>query len=296
MAAHSAAPALVILIFHGHDLMPYAVLSPGLTIHYLDLNPNLERVILLLHGLGADGSSWRLQFPALTALGYRILAPDARGFGRSTYPPDSPASIQVAAGDFACLLERLMIRQVDLVGISMGGAHALALALAYPDLVGRLVLANTFAHLRPRRLNEWLYYALRFILVHTLGLEVQAKTVAARIFPKPEQAELRTILIQQIIQADPKAYRAAMRSLAKFNVKTQLYEICMPTLVLTGDQDTTVPPAVQRQLVAGIPTARQVILPGAGHALSADSPEQFNQILTGFLAGQSRLPELSGLY
>jgi 3-oxoadipate enol-lactonase len=264
--------------------MPEVTLSPGLTIHYLDINPELERVILLLHGLGADGSSWQLQFPALTALGYRILAPDARGFGQSTYPPDSPASIQATARDFARLLEQLGINRVDVVGISMGGTHALALTLDCPELVGRLVLVNTFAHLRPRSLNGWLYYALRFVLVHTLGLEVQARTVAARIFPKPDQAELRSTLIQQVIQADPKAYRAAMRALAKFNVKQRLSEIYAPTLVITGEQDTTVPRDVQQQLAEAIPKARQVHLPGAGHALSVDTPLQFNQILIEFLS------------
>jgi pimeloyl-ACP methyl ester carboxylesterase len=269
--------------------MPEAVLSPGLTIHYLDINPARERVILLLHGLGADGSSWQLQFPALTALGYRILAPDARGFGKSTYPPDSPSSIQETARDFARLLEHLGITRVDVVGISMGGTHALALALDCPELIGHLVLVNTFAQLRPRSYKGWLYYALRFVLVHTMGLEVQARTVAARLFPKPDQAELRSMLIQQVIQADPKAYRTAMRALAKFDVKRRLSEIYLPTLVITGERDTTVPQDVQQQLVKAISKARQVLVPGAGHALSVDSPEQFNQILTDFLSNQGTI-------
>ena len=85
----------------------------------------------------------------------------------------------------------------------MGGTHALSLALDYPELIRRLVLVNTFGQLRPHRVNEWLYYALRFILVHTLGLEVQARKVAARIFPQPEQAELREGLLQQVLQANP---------------------------------------------------------------------------------------------
>ena len=264
--------------------MPEAVLSPDLTIHYLDLNPDMDRSILLLHGLGANGSSWQLQFPALTALGYRIIAPDARGFGRSSYPAASPASIEAAAHDFASLVGQLGINQLDVVGISMGGTHALALTLDCPQLVRRLVLVNTFAHLRPRSLNGWLYYALRFILVHTLGLEVQARTVAARIFPKPEQADLRAMLIQQVLQADPQAYRAAMRALAKFNVKSRLSEIFTPTLIITGELDTTVPGDVQQQLAQGIHLARHVSLPGAGHALSVDSSEQFNLILAEFLS------------
>lgn len=263
--------------------MPEIELSPELNIHYIDINPQAERVILLLHGLGADGSSWQLQFPILETLGYRILAPDTRGFGKSTYPKDSPASIQVAAHDFVLLAEKLGISQLDLVGISMGGTQALAFALECQQLVRRLVLVNTFAHLRPHGLNEWLYYAVRFLLLHTLGLEAQAQRVAGRIFPQPDQGELRQMLIEQIMQADPKAYRAAMRALAVFNVNARLSEIDVPTLVVTGEKDTTVPEEVQMQLVQGIRTARQVIVPGAGHAVSVDQPDRFNQILADFL-------------
>lgn len=269
--------------------MPLMECSSGLRIHYLDVRPDPSdiqagKVAMLLHGLGADGSSWQLQLPALTGLGYRVLAPDARGFGRSSYPANSPARISIAAGDFIQLASRLGVAELDLVGISMGGAHALALALECPQLVRRLVLVNTFAHLRPRGVDEWVYYAIRFTLVHTLGLEAQAKTVAARIFPNPGQGPLRQMLIEQILQADPHAYRAAMRALASFNVNRRLSEINAPTLIVTGERDTTVPRDVQQQLVEGIRGARQVIIPGAGHAVSVDQPEAFTQVLIDFLS------------
>lgn len=264
--------------------MPETVLSPKLTIHYIDLNPDAERTILLLHGLGANGSSWQLQFPELTALGYRIIAPDTRGFGQSSYPSDSSFSIPATARDFAELISTLRLGQVDVVGISMGGTQALALALDCPALIRRLVLVNTFARLRPHGLNEWLYYAMRFILVHTLGLEAQARMVASRVFPAPQQSELRGMLIQQVLEADPKAYRAAMRALAKFDVARRLSEISIPTLIVTGELDTTVPREVQQQLADGIPLAQHIRIPGAGHALSVDSSGRFNLILKQFLA------------
>ncbi len=92
------------------------------------------------------------------------------------------------------------------------------------------------------------------------------------------------MLIEQIMQADPKAYRAAMRALAGFNLKDRLSEINVPTLVVTGEKDTTVPQDVQAQLVEGIRTARQVFVPQAGHAVSVDQPDRFNRILADFLA------------
>jgi len=262
-------------------------LSPGPKIHYLDLNPQAEKVVMLLHGLGANGSSWQLQFPALTEIGYRIIAPDARGFGQSTYPPDSPALIEATAQDFIQLAERLTVSCLDLVGISLGGTHALALALSCPELVRRLVLVNTFAHLRPHGLSQWIYYASRFVLVHTLGLETQARAVVPRILPRSDQQELREIFISQIMQSDLAAYRSAMRALARFNVLRRLSEIKIPTLIITAENDTTVPMDVQQQLVNGIQGAYQVVIPAAGHAVSVDQPEVFNQVLTGFLSGKA---------
>jgi pimeloyl-ACP methyl ester carboxylesterase len=192
------------------------------------------------------------------------------------------------AGDMAGLLERLETGPVHVVGISMGGTLALQLALDFPELVDRLVLVNTFARLRPERPSVWLYFALRFVLVHTLGLPIQARAVARRIFPGPDQELLRRVLFEQICQADPKGYRAAMRALARFNVLRRLGEIHVPTLVITSELDGTVSPKTQRILVERIPNARQGVIPGAGHAVTAEQPEAFNRAMIDFLAEEAR--------
>ncbi|MBI5652761.1 MAG: alpha/beta fold hydrolase [Chloroflexi bacterium] len=261
--------------------MPILNLDPDLRLHYLDENPNGKTAVLLLHGLGATGASWQLQFPALTSAGFRVIAPDARGFGQSSYP--GKLSFAEMANDFARLIESLNSAPAHIVGISMGGVLALQLALDHPRLVNKLVLVNTFAHLQIRGIGAYAYYALRFILVHTLGLPTQARTVTKRIFPRADQTELRRALSAQIIQANPGAYRAVMRALARFNVTARLASLRAPTLVVTGDADTTVRVENQFALAAGIPGSQHAIIPGAGHAVIADSPGAFNQILLEFL-------------
>ncbi len=268
--------------------MPTISLSPKLTLHYLDYKPEGVRpegvqTVVLLHGLGVNGESWQLQFAPLLAKGYRVIAPDARGFGKSTYPGGN-TSIANMAGDISSLLNHLAVAPAHIVGISMGGVLALQLTLDHAELVGKLVLVNTFAQLRPNRLSGWLYFAWRFLLVHTLGLRVQAHAVAGRIFPRPDQSDLRQITYEQIIQANPDGYRAAMRALGLFNVRNRLSEIHRPTFVITGECDTTVPMKNQRALAAGIAGARQVIIPRAGHAVIIDASELFNQALIGFLS------------
>jgi 3-oxoadipate enol-lactonase len=262
--------------------MPDLALPTGITLHYLESKSKSKDSVLLLHGLGACGESWALQFPALEAEGYSILAPDARGFGQSSYPGGSTTIAEMSA-DFAAFLDRLKTGPVHVVGISMGGTHALQLAISHPDLVRKLVLVNTFSRLRPSKLNEWFYFAFRFLLVHIVGLNAQARAVAQRIFPHPDQEVYRQALVEQILQADPSGYRASMRALASFNANPYLADIHCPTLVVTSTDDTTVNPLIQTKLAQGIPNARQVFIPHAGHAVIVDQSEKFNEILLAFL-------------
>jgi 3-oxoadipate enol-lactonase len=185
--------------------MPDFVAQHDLKIHYLDFGSPGQDVVVLLHGLGATGDSWGLQFPALREVGFRVIAPDMRGFGKSGCPGGS-LTIRTMARDVIDLLSHLGIRQAHIVGISMGGTIALQLALDAPESVENLVLINTFASLRPDNPRVWLYFGLRFMLIHTLGLETQARAVAHRIFPHPDQEPLRLILLDQICQADLKGW------------------------------------------------------------------------------------------
>lgn len=249
--------------------------------HYLDPAPQHSETVLLLHGLGSTAASWQAQLTALAEAGFRPIAVDLPGFGKT--PHRGPWSPQRAAAAALALLESLDALPAHVVGISMGGTVALAAALEFPKKVRSLTLVNTFAALRPEGLREWAYFALRMVVVHTVGLEVQGRTVVKHIFPKAGQEAMREALLAEIRQADPRAYRAAMRALARFNVVSRLGEIHCPTLVVTGEEDATIPPTVQAELARGIPGARHVVISGAGHAVIADSPEAFNRALLEFL-------------
>jgi 3-oxoadipate enol-lactonase len=264
--------------------MPLIELSPGQCLHYLDENRRGRQTVLLLHGLGVNGSSWQLQIPALTGAGFRVLVPDAPGFGQTPYT--GQAGIASTANLLAALLQKLDTGPVFVAGISMGGTHALQLALDAPQYIRRLALVNTFARLDPGSWRGWLYFAFRFLLVHTMGLQVQAQAVAKRMFPHPNQQELQQEFIDQILQADPRGYRAAMRALARFDVRQRLLEIQAPTLVITGENDSTIPAANQQFLVQNIPGASQVVIPHAGHAVIAEQPEAFNQALLDFFLAE----------
>ncbi len=251
---------------------------------FLDPNPTGDPAVLLLHGLGANSTSWTLQFDPLIAAGMRPLAPDIPGFGKSCYDGRGWNFRRIAA-DLAGLLGELCTGPVHVIGLSMGGVIAQQFALDYPKLVCKLVLVSTFSLLRPENLSQWGYFIQRVVVVHTLGLKQQSEIVARRVFPAASQETLRQMAVEQITSADPRAYRAAMRSLGLFNSRKRLKEIKIPTLVITGADDSTVSPVRQKFLAQGIYGAKQVVIPNAGHAVAIDQYEAFNSALMKFLVG-----------
>jgi len=262
--------------------MPHTVIHQHLSIYYKDDNPSGSPAVILLHGLGVTGDSWTLQIPALTKAGFRVISPDIRGFGKSGYL-DEQINIATLAGDVLYLINTLCIAPVHLVGISLGGVITLQTVLDEPQAINRAVLVNTFAHLRPKRARTWLYLALRFLTASLFGLPYQARVVGHSLFPSPDQEFLRQALYNQLLLANPKAYRKTIRALAQFDVRPRLSEIQSPILVITGERDTTVPVETQTKLAQGITNSKQLIIPGAGHGVTVEKPDLVNNILLEFL-------------
>lgn len=264
--------------------MATAEIEPGLTIHYLDLNSKGYPIVLMLHGLGATGESWQFQYPALIASGFRVIGPDFRGVGKSTYP-GGKNNVRKNSDDMAELLQLLKISSVHVVGISMGGTVSLQLVLDHPSLVQSLILVNTFATLRPKRISYWLFYAVRLAMIQLLGLPIQARYMMNRLLPLAEHETLREELYSQIIQSNPQGYRSMMKSFVHFDVTENLNTINVPTLVIIGENDSVVPPEIQHELAGKIPNARLAIIPNAGHAVIGEKPVEFNRIICNFLTG-----------
>jgi 3-oxoadipate enol-lactonase len=257
-------------------------------IGYIDLNPTGKQVVVLLHGLGTNGASWQLQFDTLVSSGFRVIAPDLPGFGKSAFA-GKRWSLRSAALSIADLLDTLGIVRPVMGGISLGGVVALQFALDYPQRVEKLALVNAFASLRPDQLDGWVYLLRRFSIATLRGAPKQAHVVAERLFPGPGQEALRQVLIEQIQQTDRKVYRAAMLGLGLFDARRRLKSITAPTLIISGMKDTTVPLKNQDALAAGIPGASHVYIPSAGHAVIVDQPDAFNADLIGFLMAQPTL-------
>ncbi len=237
--------------------------------------------LVLLHGLGSSRNDWLLQLPIFIAR-FRTIAVDLRGHGGSPRPP-GPYRIEHMAADVTRLLRRIDAQPAHVLGISLGGAVAQQVALDYPEMVRSLTLVNTAARFAAGSWRQRLMGAQRLAMVYLGGMDRAAETVAARLFPKPEQTLLRRETVERIRHNDPAAYRATLWAIARFDVRARLGGIVCPTLVVAGDRDTTVPLAAKRLLAERIPHSRLEVVADSGHATPVDQPEAFNRAVVRFL-------------
>lgn len=258
--------------------MPETIIH-HLSIHYQESGSG--DAIVLLHGLGSCAQDWLLQMPVFTGK-FHVIAPDLRGHGR-TDRPQGRVRVSDLASDVVGLLDELNVRRVHVVGLSLGGCVAQQMALDCPARVRSLTLVNTFARFGLGGPRNALPLALRMAVLGSLGLPAQARFVARRLFPKPEQAPLRQMAAERIAANDPVTYRRLLLAIRAFDVTRRLSEIVCPTLVIAGDRDTTVPLRAKQLLASRIPGARLELVSDSGHATPVDQPDVFNRLVMGFI-------------
>jgi 3-oxoadipate enol-lactonase len=237
--------------------------------------------VLLLHGLGSSSADWELQLPRF-AERYRVITLDLRGHGRSPRPRGR-LTVEGMAADVAALLEQLAVPPVHVVGLSLGGCVALALALDQPARVRSLTLVNTFARLRPAGLRGAGRLAARLGLLVTAPMPAVAAYVAHGLFPRPEQQPLYDEAVTRLARNTRGSYLAAIGAIGRFDVTRRLGAIRCPALIIAGDRDQTVPRAVAQALHRGLPRAQFRLIADSGHATPYDQAEVFNKVVLGFL-------------
>lgn len=224
--------------------------------------------LLLMHGAEGNHRMFDALVPHL-APHFTVIAYDQRDCG-DTANPKSPATMTDLADDAAGLLTALGHARAAVYGSSFGGRVAQALAHRHAHMVSRLVLGNTWAladdlaALNPDGIAA--IHALRAGLPHT------AEALADYFFPAAfltHRADLRDIFRQAQSQTARSQRRQA---LVAERMPLDPAALRMPTLVLTGDRDLVVPPAISLALARAIPHARAVCLNGIGHAAALQAP------------------------
>jgi 3-oxoadipate enol-lactonase len=235
--------------------------------------------LLLIHCLGGSLELWSAQAPLASSL--RLLAYDLRGQGESV-AHETEYSIADLADDAVHLLDALSIDSASIVGLSMGGLVAQAVAAHFPERVERLVLAHStafFPSAAAASLRERAKRAERGELAAIAGEAMQRTlTDGFRERNPAEVARLQGIFGR----TSPNAFAMACRAMANFDGRAALAEIRAPALVIGGDSDPISPPDLARSLAGGIAGSRLVFLP-AVHLSNIERPADFNQIVMDFV-------------
>jgi 3-oxoadipate enol-lactonase len=250
----------------------------GVSITYEDSGSG--EPLLLVHGLGSSGLDWKYVAPELAAH-RRVIVPDVRGHGRSGKPAGA-YGVPLFAADLAALCDELKLTSVHVAGLSMGGMIGFQLAVDRPDLVRSLTIINSGPDMIPRNLKTRAALGARVLLLRLFGPQTLAKVLAPKIFPKPEQAELRERLVASISANDPSAYLRSTKALIGWSVLDRLGEITCPALILSSDRDYT-PLAAKQAYVARMKHARLQEIHDSGHAATWDQPRAVIEAIEPFL-------------
>jgi 3-oxoadipate enol-lactonase len=242
-----------------------------------------RRAILFIHGFPLDRSIWRPQLSGLT--GWRRIAPDLRGMGRSE-APEGGYAMGTYAEDLAELLDALGVGRVVLCGLSMGGYVAFEFLRRWPDRVAGLVLMDTRAEADPPEARQG--RDAMIAMVREKGAQAVAEAMLPRLLrsgttaTNPGLAEqVREMMAGSPVDGIAGAL-AAMRD--RPDSRPLLPTLGhVPTLVLVGEEDVLTPPEVGRAMADAIPGAEYQIIGGAGHLPTLEQPERTVERLRRFL-------------
>ena len=264
----------------------------GHRIHYLDDGDGPP--VLLLHGEPTSSYLWRHLIPPLVANGYRTIAPDLLGFGRSDKPPDIAwYSYDRHVASIAHLVDELGLSGITLVVHDWGGPIGLRFAVEHEKLVDRLVVLDTGIGGGRAPSELWLRFRdvvraaggdidpARLVESGTVnGLSDEARAAYAEPFPTPE-SKAGVLAFPELVPAEPDHPNAAPMN----RVRDALRSWTKPTLIVWGAQDAALPPALAHVFADLIPGAGEpVVLDGAGHFLQEDLPDELAAAVLGFLA------------
>ncbi|HMK47210.1 MAG TPA: alpha/beta hydrolase [Methanocella sp.] len=214
--------------------------------------------IVLINGLSSD---LKEIMPIIRRLSLkcRVLAFDNRGAGR-TDKPDSPYSIVQMAGDTAALMDAAGMKQAHVVGISMGGRIAMALALQHVEKVKSLVLVSTFARQR----------------------SVRGRVARVRHLNIVDRIPLVRSIVSRYKQP-AYAFERQFKASRGYDCSDRLGGIHTSTLILHGATDTLAPIGLAEEMHAGINGSQMITFQG-GHLFFTDEPEKFCDLILDFLS------------
>jgi non-heme chloroperoxidase len=265
----------------------------GASIHYKVIGSGPP--VILIHGWPLTGDMWEYQTVALVEAGFQVITYDRRGFGHSSHPAMG-YDYNVFADDLADLIDKLDVPQVALVGFSMGGgeiaryltrhgAAKVSRAALVASVVPYLLKTDDNPQGVPPEVFDDIKSQIRddrFAFLQSFAKSFYG----VGLLSKPVSQGILDWSFQLAVMASPIATIACVDAFGTTDFRPDLPSFTVPTLVIHGTSDATVPiDAAGRAAAAGIPGAQWIEYEGEPHGLFATVPDRLNQDLIAFLRG-----------
>lgn len=264
-------------------LSPTEIVSPDGRMTALAAGPPEGQPVIFLHGAGGGAMQWRRQIEELARRGYRAIAVDLPGYGRSM--PVEMASVGSYGDALGTFIRVAGLSLPVLVGHSFGGMIVQSYLADGLGPVRAAVLVQTssaFGGRDPNWARDFIETRLRPLAQGETMAGLAERSVPAMMAPGAQPDAVATAT-RAMAETSPEAYRESLLSMVGFDRREMLKRIAVPSLLVAGELDEMAPATTMAKMAERIPGAEFASLAGTGHFAMLERPGQFGEILAGFL-------------
>jgi pimeloyl-ACP methyl ester carboxylesterase len=248
---------------------------PGVKLWFVDTG-GAGVPLILLHPNTGNCAIWDHQFTGFAQAGYRVIAYDRRGWGKSMADPASGPQPGSIAGDLDALADYLALDKFHLLGIAGGGFAAVDYAAWRPQRLLSLIVGASTAKVADKEIADFI---ARIAIPEIRKQPAHYREVGPSYRGASPEGTRRWIEID----AQSRQPEAVDQPLRIPNTFAKIATITAPTLVVAADADLLAPPALMRIWAAHLQNHEWAVIHGAGHAMAWEQPGAFNDIVLDFL-------------
>ena len=248
-------------------------------LHYKWINNHKDQTFLFINSLGTDFRIWDSVVATLQPHG-NILLFDKRGHGLSDNADDTNG-LKDYLDDVVALLQYLVIKKVNVIGLSIGGMIAQLLAHYHSEMIDKLILCDTRS-----KIADAEFWNARIQQVESVGLSGISNGVMLRWFPHsfhqqfPERVSGYRNMLER---CSPKGYIQACAAIRDADLTDKSKRIKLPTLCIVGSEDLSTTPAEVKNLADLIEGSTFLVIQGSGHIPCVDNPKMLSNRILEFI-------------
>jgi pimeloyl-ACP methyl ester carboxylesterase len=248
---------------------------PGVKLWFTDTE-GAGTPIVLLHANTGTSESWEVQATAFAREGYRVIAFDRRGWGKSVADATTGSQPGSVAGDLDALADYLKLNKFHLVGVAGGGFVSIDYAAWRPERLRSLVVAASTGQFAEQEMRDF-----------TARVEIPELRKQPAVYREvgPSYRGANPEGTKRWIEIDEHAQQPGARPqlLRTPNTFAKLAGVTMPVLVMAADADLLAPPSLMRAWAAHLKNYEWAVVPDSGHAIAWEHPDVFNEKVLAFV-------------